>query len=125
MGWVEAVARAAQPIEERPRAQALGDGESELEIAVAEIAEQPSGEPVVVQRPGGKQLGAAVAIVLEAAKRLDGVDGGKRVAYRLRPCLGVPTELHVAARAVGLRHQAVRASGGGERPDLRRAGLGG
>ena len=90
-------------IEQRSGAHALGDRERQIEIALLEIAEQTSGEPVIVERPRGEQLGAAVGIVLEAAKGFDRVDRGQRVADRLRPGLGVPAELHVPARAVGLR----------------------
>ena len=73
---------------------------------------------MIVGCPRRELLGAAVGIILEASKRLDRVDRGKRVFDGLRAGPGLPTEPHAPVRAVGLRSRAVCPFGGVEGLEL-------
>ena len=95
--------RPVERVEQRPRPHALGHEEGQREIIVLAFLEQAPRQPVVVERPTGKERGAAVGIVLQRPERFHAVDGGQRVANGRGARLGVPAVPHVPAGAFGLR----------------------
>ena len=115
--------RPVERVEQRPRPHALGDEEGQREIVVLAFLEQAPRQPVVVERPAGKERGAAVGIVLQRPERFHGVDGGQRVANGRGARLGVPAVSHVSAGAFGLRSGTLGARCRFKSPQLRRPGF--
>ena len=115
--------RPVERVEQRPRPHALGHEEGQREIIVLAVLEQAPRQPVVVERPSGKERGTAVGIVLQRPERFHAVDGGQRVANGRGARLGVPAVPHVPAGAFGLRSGALGARCRFESPQLSRSGF--
>ena len=115
--------RPVERVEQRPRPHAFSHEEGQREIFVAAFLEQAPREPVVVDRPSGKERGTAVGIVLQRPERFHAVDGGQRVANGRGARLGVPAVPHVPAGAFDLRSGTVGARCRFESPQLGRSGF--